>query len=66
MKILVTGASGHIGAALLKRLAPDNEAEGTDIAKSPFRWINKSSKITTIAVASRTISGSIAAPKGYL
>jgi len=37
MKILVTGASGHIGAALLIRLASDYEVTGTDITASPFR-----------------------------
>ncbi len=37
MKILVTGSSGHLGEALMRRLpASGHEAVGLDVVSSPF------------------------------
>ncbi len=36
MKILITGSSGHLGEALVRRLQPDHTVVGVDVAPSAF------------------------------
>jgi nucleoside-diphosphate-sugar epimerase len=39
MKILVTGSAGHLGEALVRTLAPENEVIGLDVIDSPFTQV---------------------------
>ena len=39
LKILVTGSAGHLGEALVRTLAPDNEVIGLDVIDSPFTQV---------------------------